>query len=70
MSCNAAWQVGTLLLQLEPLKQVSGGLGPSQLGLTSQGGGACTEISVMALCVLDPSLLQSLARAQSQTLGW
>ena len=57
MSCNATWQVGTLLLQLEPLKQVSGSLGPSQLGLTSQGGGACTEISVMALMCAGPQLV-------------
>lgn len=28
------------------------------------------EVSAIAMCVMDPILLQSLAAAQSQTLGW
>lgn len=62
--------VGTPLLQPEPLKQLSGGVGHSQLGLTSWGAGASTEIIAVVLCVMGPSVLQSLAGAQSQTLGW
>lgn len=64
------WLFPTPTRSEEPLKQKSGGLSPSQLGLISQAGGASMEISAVALCVMDLSLLQSLPGAQNQTYGW